>query len=494
MLIIGWILLVVFYFILTLIAGYCILQFYLSWAYTRKKNQDTVSELIDFPLVCVQLPVYNEKHVIERLIDSVCKMDYPKDRLEIQVLDDSNDPTTDLAERKALFYRTKGYQIEVIRRPQRLGFKAGALDNGLQKTTAEFIAIFDADFIPSQDFLKKTIPHFTNQKTAVVQTRWGHINRNYNLITILQAFQLNVHFSVEQTGRYRSGHFLQFNGTAGIWRKTAIHDAGGWSADTLTEDLDLSYRVQLKGWKILYLEAIESPAELPAEMSSFKAQQYRWMKGGAETAFKILPRLWKSDWSFLIKLNGTAHLLGSSIFLLVLSAGILSWPVISFIRQMDFSTHWMGIFFSGFLALIIVYFIGNYRSVAFYEEKKSFNPFSFVAKFICFLSLSMGMSLHNSKAVWHGYTGKRTPFVRTPKFALSGSGDNFAKSNYLNAKIPSTTFFELILAVYFLAAVIWGVQAGEYAFVIYHLMLSVGFATIGILSIRDFIWQSKIKG
>lgn len=489
--ILGWAILVIFFLILSLIAAYCILQFYLSWRYLQKPKKMIVPEIAEWPKVCIQLPVYNELHVIERLIDAVCKIDYPKELFEIQILDDSNDVTTDIAVKKAAVYRDLGFCIEVIRRKERTGFKAGALDFGLTKTKAELIAIFDADFIPSTDFLKKSIPHFVDNKIGVVQTRWGHINKNYNLITRLQAFQLNVHFSVEQSGRYFGGHFLQFNGTAGIWRREAIADGGGWSADTLTEDLDLSYRAQLVGWKFKYIEEVESPAELPADMNSFKAQQYRWMKGGAETAIKILPRLLRSDAAFSNKLHGIAHLLGSSVFLLVLLAGLLSWPAIFFMNNFGLNSLWMTVFFAGLLSLVIVYFIGNIKSIASSDSASRLTFIEFSGLFVMFLSLSMGMSLHNSIAVIQGYSGKRTPFVRTPKLALGKTGDKLVKSQYVVGKIPSGTLFELILAIYFTAAAIWGMRIEESSLLIYHLLLAAGFGTIGILSIRDYLWQSR---
>jgi len=242
-----------------------------------------------WPMVTVQLPLYNEQYVVERLIDTIAAFDYPKDRFEIHILDDSNDETLDIVKRKVEEYKAKGFQIEQILRPIRQGFKAGALKDGTIFAKGEFLAIFDADFMPRADFLKKTVPFFQDPKVGVVQTRWEHINQNYSLITKLQALQLNVHFTVEQVGRMQGDYFLQFNGTAGVWRKSTIDDAGGWEADTLTEDLDLSIRAQMKGWKIKFLEEIGSPAELPAEMNALKSQQFRWMKGGAETARKMLP-------------------------------------------------------------------------------------------------------------------------------------------------------------------------------------------------------------
>jgi len=280
------------------ILGYSIMQWDLLLIFIKNKQRlspkhpsTAPSEL---PHVTVQLPIYNERHVVDRLIDAVAAIDYPHDRLEIQVLDDSTDDTTDILRRRIRYHQQQGIDIQLIRRPNRTGFKAGALQHGLQRAKGTYIAIFDADFIPQPDFLRQVLPHFQDPRTAVVQTRWAHLNEDHSLLTKLQAFQLNNHFYVEQSGRYLGNLFLQFNGTAGVWRKKAILDAGGWQWDTLTEDLDLSYRAQLKGWKIRYLPWVGTPAELPVEMNSFKAQQYRWIKGGAETARKILPPLWPS--------------------------------------------------------------------------------------------------------------------------------------------------------------------------------------------------------
>ena len=250
-------------------------------------------EIPAYPFVTVQLPIYNEMYVVERLIDNIAHFDYPHDRFEIHILDDSTDETVEIVRRKVQEYKAKGLLIEQIRREKRQGFKAGALRDGMQYANGEFLAIFDADFLPRPDFLKRTIPFFEDDNVGVVQTRWEHINQDYSLITKLQALQLNVHFTVEQVGRMAGDYMLQFNGTAGVWRRETIDDAGGWEADTLTEDFDLSIRAQLKGWKIKYLEEVGSPAELPAEMNAFKSQQFRWMKGGAETARKMLPTVWR---------------------------------------------------------------------------------------------------------------------------------------------------------------------------------------------------------
>ncbi|MGB3529432.1 MAG: cellulose synthase family protein, partial [Saprospiraceae bacterium] len=287
----------IYFLALSFITIYAFLEFHLLYYYLKKYKsirQYQPPALKEWPKVTIQLPVFNELYVVERLIDVICKIDYPPALLEIQVLDDSTDETVEIITRKCREYAAKGIDIKHLHRTNRSGYKAGALKEGLKVASGEFITIFDADFLPQPDFLKKCIPYFQNQKIGVVQTRWDHINENYSLLTMLQAFQLNVHFSIEQSGRQSGDLLLQFNGTAGTWRKTAIEEAGGWHSDTLTEDLDLSFRAQLKGWEIYYIQEIGSPAELPAEMNGLKSQQARWMKGGAEVARKLIPVIWQS--------------------------------------------------------------------------------------------------------------------------------------------------------------------------------------------------------
>ncbi|HKK12195.1 MAG TPA: cellulose synthase family protein, partial [Flavobacteriaceae bacterium] len=306
-----------------LIFMYALAQLNLLHNYlSAKKSNNNDCEKFDFsnpdeiPFVTIQLPVYNEMYVMDRLLDNIAKMDYPKDKLEIQVLDDSTDETVNTTREHIQKLKQTGLDINHITRTDRSGFKAGALKEGLKIAKGEFIAIFDADFLPNKNWLKRTIPYFKDEKIGVVQTRWGHLNRNYSLLTKIQAFALDAHFTLEQVGRNSKGHFINFNGTAGVWRKTCILDAGNWEGDTLTEDLDLSYRAQLKNWKFKYLEDVETPAELPVVISAARSQQFRWNKGGAENFRKMLMRIIKShDISTKTKIHGLLHLLNSSMFL-----------------------------------------------------------------------------------------------------------------------------------------------------------------------------------
>ena len=488
-------LLAVYSFVLLYITLYCIMQFQLLYHYSRYKNRrgNSVGSMNgpeDLPYVTVQLPVFNELHVVERLIERICEFDYPTDRIEIQVLDDSTDETKEIVKRKVEFFQGKGIQIRHIQREIRTGFKAGALYDALPLAKGEFIAIFDADFLPHADFLLKTIPYFQDERVGVVQTRWEHINQNYSLITQLQALQLNAHFTVEQAGREAGDYMLQFNGTAGIWRRNAIEDAGGWQADTLTEDLDLSYRAQLKGWKIIYLEEVGSPAELPVEMNGFKSQQFRWMKGGAETARKILPIVWGSDLSLNQKLQATVHLLGSTIFVFVFMLGVLSVPLMIALQKLHIGSEVFSFFLIGTLSIMSVYFVANVSNEFTHTGDTLFKRMmKFVVMFPIFIAMTMGLSFHNSVAVLQGYRGRKSPFVRTPKFDIQRLTDSFRKSKYYRSPLRWTTFFEGVLCVYFMGAILLGYKLDDTSMIIFHLLLALGYGSIFYLSLKHLSFK-----
>jgi cellulose synthase/poly-beta-1,6-N-acetylglucosamine synthase-like glycosyltransferase len=336
-------------FFLSFILLYALTELNLTFAYLRDKwktkevQEKSFNNDEEKPIVTIQLPVYNELYVIERLIDTVANFDWPIEKLEIQVLDDSNDETVDIIANKVKEWSGKGIDITHVIRPNREGFKAGALAYGMNLLKGEYIAIFDADFVPEPDFLNRTIPYFDDEKTGMVQTRWGHLNKNYSILTKLQAFALDAHFKIEQRGRNSRGHFINFNGTAGVWRKSTIEDSGGWQSDTLTEDLDLSYRAQLKGWKFQYLEDVESPAELPVTMPALKSQQFRWSKGAAECTRKNLGKvLMKRGIGMKTKINATFHLLNSFLFICIISLVLLSIPMMLVINQFPQYDHVYG--------------------------------------------------------------------------------------------------------------------------------------------------------
>lgn len=472
---------------LFLVCVFGIVQFLLLMKYrSARKSQLHSCPPIDgwkeFPVVTIQLPIYNEKFVSGRLIDNIIKLDYPVDKLDIQVLDDSTDETFELISLKVQEYQRQGYAIRHIRRENRKGYKAGALKEGMLTAKGEFIAIFDADFLPESDFLRRTIPFFQDGKVGVVQSRWSHLNEDDSWLTRLQAFQLNVHFTIEQTGRDIGNLFLQFNGTAGVWRKVAINEAGGWEADTLTEDLDLSYRAQMKGWKIEYLQDVVSPAELPSEIHSLKSQQFRWMKGGAENAKKLIPVILQAKIPLIVKCFGILHLMSSSVFLLGLVLAVLSLPVLVLMSRISLDTDWLAIALFVMVVSAVVFYVAN-RDTSWKNWSEIRRILNFMYRFPMFLSLSMGLSLHNSIAVIEGFRGKQSPFVRTPKFS---SKSNIGKSGnfYVDRKITASTLLEGLLCLYFLGCIIVGLALGKTGFLIYHIMLLSGFGVVFITSIR----------
>lgn len=477
--------------LITIIYSICLLyiflfslgQLHLTWIYIRnKKSQSNGTEpLTAYPLVTVQLPVYNEKYVVERLLDAVSKFNYPKDKLEIQILDDSTDETTEIISRKIEELKILQLDIKLLHRTNRVGYKAGALAESMKSVKGEFIAIFDADFIPEPDFLMKTIPNFDDSNIGVVQTRWGHINKDYSILTKLQAFGLDAHFSIEQTARNVSGSFINFNGTCGVWRKSCIVAAGGWSADTLTEDLDLSYRAQLKGWRFKYLEEIETPGELPMIMPAIKSQQFRWNKGAAENARKNFGKVLKDHHLPLKnKVHAFFHLFNSSVFISLLIAALLSIPML-IIKQNSPEISWLFdlgiVFIIGFLSITFFYWIATKRFYADHPLK------NFLSLYPRFLIISMGLSLHNGIAVFEGLTGRKTPFIRTPKFNLQ-KNQSWLSNSYVRAQFTFTMLLEGLLCLYFVSGIVLGIRYGDEGLIFFHVMLALGFGSIFYYSVK----------
>ncbi len=443
----------------------------------------------EVPYVTIQLPVFNELYVMDRLLDNIALIDYPKDKLEIQVLDDSTDETVITTKAHVDKLAATGLDIKHITRTNRQGFKAGALKEGLEVAKGEFIAIFDADFLPDHDWLQKTIPYFKNDKIGVVQTRWAHINRDYSTLTKIQAFALDAHFTLEQVGRNSKGHFINFNGTAGVWRKDCIIDAGNWEGDTLTEDLDLSYRAQLKNWEFKYLEDVETPAELPVVISAARSQQFRWNKGGAENFRKMLWRVLTSkNISAKTKLHGILHLLNSTMFLNVLIVGILSIPMLYIKNEYAHLRPYfyiMSFFVMSTIIFFVCYWIMYKRS-----HGNTFKDFiKYIGMFFTFFSIAMGFSLHNSIAVLEGHIGKRSEFVRTPKFNISSLKDSWKGNKYLRKNISINVVFEGLLMLYFAfgmySAFIVGDQGGDFGLFPFHLMLTIGFGFVFFKSLTS---------
>ena len=434
------------------------------------------------PFVSIQLPMYNEPYVCKRLIDAVCNFDYPLDKFEVQILDDSNDETIGIINNCVLFWQQKGIDITVVRRPKRTGFKAGALKYGMTLIKADFVAVFDADFIPATNFLLKTMPHFTDPKIGMVQTRWGHMNRDYSVLTKCQSFWLENHFKIEQTGRNSMGAFFNFNGTAGVWRKQAILDAGNWQADTLTEDLDLSYRSQLKHWQFLYLEDVIAPAELPPTLDAFKSQQFRWVKGGAEVAKKMIPTILKSKESIKVKWHAISHLLNSGVYLMLALSAVFSLPLL-LIKQIIPALAGVlniGLFFNlNFVVLSITYYVANKD----YFSTKTFKLLRFIGWQQLYLSMSMAMSFHNARAVLLGYFGKRTAFVRTPKFNAENMGGTSFKRFEKNSFV--TILFNSFLFVLFATAFAYGIAKHNFGFLLFHGSVAFGLLLLIYMKLTD---------
>ena len=456
-------------------------QFNLALHYRKRKSGNKSGSMAEWPQVTVQLPIYNEQYVVKRLIKSVASLKYDPKKLEIQVLDDSTDETTGIVAELVEQFNVKGIDIKHIRRDQREGFKAGALKYGLEIAKGEFLAVFDADFLPNEDFLLNTIPEFNDPRTGMVQTRWGHLNKGYSLITKMQAFGLDAHFTVEQAGRHQAGSFISFNGTAGVWRKECISDAGGWSAETLTEDLDLSYRAQLKGWKFKYLEDVVAPAELPVLIPAVKSQQYRWNKGAAETAKKNLGHIMRSGLKPMQKIHATFHLLNSSVFVLLLVAGLLSIPML-FIKEAN--PHLKLFFDIGSIFLLGFFAIAYFYWIASKKVKPDRTLKYYLLNFPLFLAFSMGLSFHNAIAVGEGLLGIKTPFIRTPKFNIITPGDTWKNNLYINFKLSPSVVIEALLCLYFVTGIIAGVYLADFGLMIFHLMLALGFGAVSIMSLR----------
>ena len=474
---------------------YALAQLNLLFNYLSAQKKKIKTPFLDYnnpedvPYVTIQLPVYNEHYVMERLLNNIALLDYPQNKLEIQVLDDSTDETVITTAAQIAMLKKQGLDIVHICRTNRKGFKAGALKEGLEVSKGEFIAIFDADFLPKEDWLKKTIPYFIDRNIGVVQTRWTHINRNYSTLTKIQAFALDAHFTLEQVGRNSKGHFINFNGTAGIWRKQCIVDSGNWEGDTLTEDLDLSYRAQLKNWKFKYLEDVETPAELPVVISAARSQQFRWNKGGAENFRKMMWKVLKSkNISSKTKLHGLLHLLNSTMFLNILIVGVLSIPMLYIKNEY---THLKPYFYvmSFFIISTIIFFVCYWHMYKRTYGGGFKNFIQYIVMFFTFFSIAMGFSLHNSIAVLEGHFGKRSDFVRTPKFNINSLKDSWKDNKYLKKNISTNVIFEGILMFYFAfgmySAFIVGDKGGDFGLFPFHLMLFLGFGFVFFKSLTS---------
>ena len=469
-----------YFLVLFVLATYGLHRYWLVYDY-YKYAQNTPGpppSPTRWPRVTVQLPIFNERYVIERLVEAIARFDYPRELLDIQVLDDSTDETQLVASACVARFAAEGVPITYIHRSNRHGFKAGALENGLKSAQGELVAIFDADFIPSPDFLRRSVPYFENEKIGMVQARWTYLNRDYSLLTQVETILLDGHFVVEHGARSRRGTFFNFNGTAGVWRRQAIEDAGGWEHDTLTEDTDLSYRAQLHGWQFLYLPEIECASELPVDMNSFKAQQARWAKGLMQTAKKILPRVMKSNAPWHVKAEAFFHLTANISYPLMVLLSTMLLPAM-IVR-----------FYQGWLQMLVVdlpLFLASTCSISsFYlVAQKELRPKGWWLTFVYMpfvMATGIGISVRNAQAVLEAIAGKKSEFARTPKYRIEGKRDSFATKKYRN-KAGWMPYAEVLLGVYFCFTVLYAILNENYATVPFLLLFVWGYLYTGFMSL-----------
>ena len=491
--------LIPYFVVMLILAFYGIHRYQLVWLYYRNRRNEAKSSEPparfneeDLPFVTVQLPIFNEQFVIDRLIDACCRLEYPRDRFEIQLLDDSTDETVEVASaivaRYAAGVEDLGPQpVFYLHRSDRYGYKAGALEQGLQVARGELVAIFDADFVPSPDWLRKVVHHFAEPGVGMVQTRWTHLNRNYSFLTQVEAILLDGHFVLEHGGRSRAGVFFNFNGTAGMWRRTAIDEAGGWQHDTLTEDTDLSYRAQLKGWKFKYLQDVECPAELPIEMTAFKTQQARWAKGLIQTSKKVIPSVFRSNQPFHVKLEAWYHLTANISYPLMIVLSTLLMPAM-IIRS------WQGP-----LQMVLIdlpLFMASTMSVStFYlVSQKELFPRTWPKTFLYvpfLMSLGVGLTITNTKAVLEAFFGIKSAFARTPKYRVQKRGERSQAKRKYRKRLGIVPWIELALGCYFAATVWYAFSTENYFTVPFLLLFVLGYWYTGLLSIFQGLFERK---
>jgi cellulose synthase/poly-beta-1,6-N-acetylglucosamine synthase-like glycosyltransferase len=469
-----------YFIVLVILAVYGLHRYWLVYDYYkyRKNVPGPPPECKEWPRVTVQLPIFNERYVIERLVEAVARFDYPHELLDVQVLDDSIDETRDVARACVERHAALGMPISYIHRTNREGYKAGALENGLKTSQGEFVAIFDADFIPEPDFLRRTVPYFQNPEIGMVQTRWTYLNQDYSLLTQVETILLDGHFVVEHGARSRRGTFFNFNGTAGVWRRTAIDSAGGWEHDTLTEDTDLSYRAQLKGWKFLYLPDIECASELPVDMNGFKAQQARWAKGLMQTAKKILPQVLRSNAPWHVKAEAFFHLTANISYPLMVLFSVTLLPVM-IVR-----------FYQGWFQMLLIdlpLFLASTCSISsFYlVAQKEIHPKTWWRTFLYLpfvMAVGIGISIRNAQAVIEAIVGKKSEFARTPKFRIEGKKDTFVAKKYRN-KAGWMPYAEILLGIYFAATIVYAITNQNFATIPFLLLFVWGYLYTGCMSL-----------
>jgi cellulose synthase/poly-beta-1,6-N-acetylglucosamine synthase-like glycosyltransferase len=472
--------LVLYFFVLSILAIYGWHRYYLVYLYMKNKGRAPLPLPPPDPLprVTIQLPIFNEMYVADRLISAVCEMDYPKDLLEIQVLDDSTDETRGIAELAVRRHAAQGFDISYLHRVDRRGYKAGALDAGLKVSSGQFIAIFDADFIPPADFLKRALPYFgTDPKIGMVQGRWGHINQDYSLLTKIQSILLDAHFVLEHGGRNRAGCFFNFNGTAGVWRREAIDTSGGWQHDTLTEDLDLSYRAQLGGWRFVFLPDLVCPAEVPVEMNSFKSQQHRWAKGSIQTCLKLMPRILSSKQPFAVKAEAFFHLSANFNYLLMSVLSILMFPSMWVRYNMGWTEMLLidvPLFFAATASVCNFYMVSQRELYTDWKRRLRYLPF--------LMSIGIGLCVNNTRAVLEAVFGKQSEFARTPKYGIERASDEWVGKKY-HQSVGIQPMIELALGLYFTGTVFYALANQIYGTLPFLMLFQIGFLYTGLLSI-----------
>ncbi len=456
---------------------YCIVYLFLK---NRKHGPRPLAHFEQLPLVTVQLPVFNEIYVVDRLLESVSRLDYPREYLQIQVLDDSTDETCQLTAARVAALRARGFDIQLLHRTERFGFKAGALEAALSTARGEFVCILDADFVPQPDLLKRSIHFFTDPTVGMIQTRWGHINRGYSLLTRVQAMFLDGHLLLEQVARSRSGRFFNFNGTAGLWRKTCIEKAGGWQHDTLTEDLDLSYRAQLAGWKFIFLTDVVTPAELPVDMNGFKSQQHRWTKGSIQTCKKILPRIWRSNLPWTIKLEATGHLTSNFAYLLLACLCVLLHPSTGGPQSSWLRT---------FLIDVPIFLTASVSVAVFYIcAQRELHPRTWMKQMLllpALLAVGVGLSINNARAVLEAVFNHHSEFTRTPKYGIERKSQPWRTCRYMPLKsfLPVAEFG---FAIYFTYFVWYALVHGQYLTLPFLLLFQCGFLYVALSSVSQW--------
>jgi len=469
-----------------ILAVYGIHRYSLVFLYykNRAKAARKTACFLQKPFVTVQLPMYNEQYVAKRVIEATCQIRYPRDRLEIQVLDDSTDETVDIARRTCEEMRAEGHPVVYVHRDNRHGFKAGALENGLKTAKGELILIFDADFLPPEDILERLVDHFVDPKVGMVQARWEHLNREQSLLTKTQAILLDGHFVIEHAARNWSGRFMSFNGTAGMWRKSCIADAGGWHHDTLTEDLDLSYRAQMKGWRFVYLPDVTSPAELPPEMNGFKSQQHRWAKGGAQTCRKLLPIILRSRLPWRIKVEAFFHLTSCTSYFLILILTLLLLPVMYLRTQVFTGNIGFHAVFDGSLILLATCSASSFYVAC---QRALFRTWGDSLKYLPFLmALGVGIAMNNARAAFEGFFGKQSEFVRTPKFGVAHAADNrWQKKTFRQRLDPKRiqTWLEVLMSLYLVGCVAYTVYLKVWIGLFFMCLFTVGYSYVALLTL-----------